>query len=211
MARFSSWPGIMSEGRRRLRSLMPGHPRLGLMKGKTWMPGTRPGMTNSLRHISRGARRLLAILPANEHETLRGVFHNRMSSVKQGMTPVSAPRRRFQSMLRMMQRHRRDAALVDIPVGNGFPNGPGAVGRTHQHQGFLDADIGPVAVGSAFIETDRASAGFLFRRGGDRSGATQANEYPAKISLHPTHPPEMRAPHYASEDLRRSWRACHGL
>src|SRR6266576_1317975 len=37
-----------SEGRRRFRSPMPAiHVFLGLSEGKTWMPGTRPGMTNS--------------------------------------------------------------------------------------------------------------------------------------------------------------------
>src|SRR5258708_3379047 len=46
----SSWPGIASEGRRRFRSPMPGHPRLSwAVKAKTWMPGTTsPGMTSQM-------------------------------------------------------------------------------------------------------------------------------------------------------------------
>ncbi len=40
-----------SEGRRRFRSPMPGHPRLsGCQTAKTWMPGTRPGMTAPITH-----------------------------------------------------------------------------------------------------------------------------------------------------------------
>src|SRR5713226_5193007 len=39
-----------SEGRRRFRSPMPGHPRSSCRRAvKTWMPGTRPGMTARAR------------------------------------------------------------------------------------------------------------------------------------------------------------------
>jgi hypothetical protein len=46
--RPASWPGNRPS-KTGVNALIPGHPRLPLNCGnKTWMPGTRPGMTESL-------------------------------------------------------------------------------------------------------------------------------------------------------------------
>src|SRR2546427_2895080 len=56
---------------------MPGHPRLSIAnKAKTWMPGTRPGMTSPLAtHLSKRRRRAgrdhFAGLAANAAEAMR--------------------------------------------------------------------------------------------------------------------------------------------
>src|ERR1700688_3699923 len=66
---------------------------------------------------SAGAQsRLLAILLAGEHEALCGAFRYRASPVKDEMPPleVGAWRRRI------IERHRRRAAVIDVPVADRF-------------------------------------------------------------------------------------------
>ena len=89
---------------------------------------------------------------------------------------------------RVIERHRHCAPLLEVSIENGFPRRVAPLDSACQHQGFLHADIGPVAERPAVINTDWTRADFL-RRGGRRSQATDAGEYPSKLADHRCGPP----------------------
>ena len=92
-----------------------------------------------------------AVLLAIKNEAFRRRFPCRMNSVTHRLrTAGMSAWHRWG-----IQHGGRHATLAKLLVGDDFPCRSRAVGRAIQHQGFLNTEKGPVAVGFAFVKTGR--------------------------------------------------------
>src|SRR5580698_10667169 len=110
---------------------------------------------------SRECGRLLAIFPAVEHKTL-WIFHIGKSPVYE--VPVDGR----SHPLRIMSHRQPRTAVVDVFVGNRLPRHAIAIGHARQYQRLLNANKSPLAIGLAFVETDRPGVGLGFWGGPGR-------------------------------------------
>lgn len=92
-----------------------------------------------------------AILPAVKAEAFRRHLPCRLDSVARGIHPVMMP---VQSR-RISKRGWRHATLAEFGVDDRFPCRLRAFNRAIQHQRFLNADQGALAVGFSLVKTDR--------------------------------------------------------